>query len=234
MEAIVLAGGLGSRLGHLTKHTPKPMLPIRGIPFLRRLLVHLKKNGFAKVILAVSYKRQVIESYFSSSTGDNLPNIDFSIENEPLGTGGAIANALTLTSSNNVFVINGDSFLHLDYKKIYDFHILKMSDITIASCLISSAGRYGILVVNKDSRVVGFQEKGSVNQGVINGGVYILNVEKMRKKVTSITKKAFSFEEEVLSNSSLLLNTYAFKAEGYFLDIGVPGDYDRAQKELFI
>lgn len=233
MEAIILVGGLGTRLGELTKNIPKPMLPIRGVPFLERLLQFLKSKGFNRVILAIGYKKEVVESYFSGDDG-SLPEIVFSVESEPLGTGGAIAHALTLAQSENVFVLNGDSYLECDFIKMQDKHKNELSDITVASYFIKPSCRYGVMQVNEKGAILDFEEKGIKSEGLINGGVYLLNITSMQKSFEKIGKDIFSFEEEVLSNFKIGLNKYHVQMAGYFLDIGVPIDYEKAQKELFL
>ncbi|WP_319380102.1 nucleotidyltransferase family protein [Thiomicrorhabdus sp.] len=233
MEAIVLVGGLGTRLGALTKETPKPMLPIRGTPFLERLLVFLKEQGVKNVVLAVGYKREVVESYFSQKNND-LPEIRYSVENSPLGTGGAIAQAIQKTDSEKVFVLNGDSYLDLNFQEMADFHDRCQAEITIASYFIKPADRYGVMEVSDSCEVLNFSEKGVFQEGLINGGVYLLNTAALAEIFTNLSKEVFSFEEEVLSNSSLSLRKYHFQTQGYFLDIGIPADYARAQDELFV
>jgi len=232
MEAVVLVGGLGTRLGELTKSIPKPMLPIRGIPFLERLLTHLKANGFTKVILAVGYKSEVIKSFFSNSS-TNVPEIAYSTEASPLGTGGAIAQALDLVSSRDVFVLNGDSFLELDYGEMYRLHRSIFSDLTIASYFVEIADRYDLMAVTENQEVVGFQEKGKLQGGLINGGVYLLNVERFRKVFASLPATFFSFEEVIVSNPSLGLKKIHYETKGTFLDIGIISDFEYAQELLF-
>ena len=233
MEAIVLVGGLGTRLGDLTKDTPKPMLPIRGVPFLERLLLFLKSHGMQLAILAVGYKNNIIRSHFSS-LNRKLPEIVYSVEDLPLGTGGAIAQALAFVNSKHVFVLNGDSYLDVDFEKILDFHISKNSDVTIASYFIKPADRYGVMQVNGENKIISFKEKGRYEQGLINGGVYVLNVATIRDVFKRIDNNVFSFEEAVLVDRSLGLNKYHMQTRGYFLDIGVPSDYQKAQKVLFL
>lgn len=233
MEAIVLVGGLGTRLGELTKNTPKPMLPIRGIPFLERLLVYLKSNGFTRVILAVGYKKEIVESYFSM-LDDRCPEIIYSTEDEPLGTGGAISNAMTHVNSEQVFVLNGDSFLEVDFLAMLNTHVREHSDITIASYYIKPADRYGVMQVNEEQEVIAFEEKGMRTEGLINGGVYLLNQAVLRETFSKMSCPSFSFEEKILSDFSLGLKKVHFQTSGYFLDIGVPSDYQKAQQELFL
>ena len=232
MEAIILVGGLGSRLGELTKKDPKPMLPIRGVPFLDRLLQYLKAKGVSRVILAVGYKYEKIEGYFQCNIG-NWPDVSFSIESSPLGTGGAIAKAIRLTTESDVFVINGDSFLELDYAEALKTHKKTEADITVVSCSVSPADRYGVIKSDDSGKIIQFLEKGSVSKGVINGGIYILSRDKMILLLDNLSEKSFSFEFEVLEKQAAELEKYHFQSTGLFLDIGIPSDYYKAQELLF-
>jgi len=233
MEAIILVGGLGSRLGELTKNTPKPMLPIRGIPFLNLLLQDLKSRGFHKVILATGYKKNVIHSYFSN-IDDSLPMISYSHEEKPLGTGGGIMKAFSQVLSDHVFVLNGDSYLDVNFSRMHEQHIATCSDITLASYYMDSADRYGVLSSSLDSRVLKFNEKGKSDKGIINGGIYLLRVSCLQKVFARMKREIFSFEEDILSFFTSDLSIFHFQSAGYFIDIGVPEDYARAQKELFL
>ena len=114
------------------------------------------------------------------------------------------------------------------------FHQEKNSDITIASCFVKPADRYGVMNVDRSGKVVNFLEKGIVNEGLINGGVYILNKKKFSTYFDSLNQLNFSFEELVLSNNDLGIKKYHFLTNGYFLDIGVPADYLKAQTDLFV
>ena len=232
MEAIVLVGGLGTRLGSLTKHTPKPMLPIRGVPFIECLLVQLKRKGIIRVVLATGYKSHAIQSHFAN-VSSNLPEIIYSIEDSPLGTGGATRNALRNINSDMVFVLNGDSYLDINYKRMLNFHSIIQADITIASHFFCSSERYGFMNVTDDSEVLSFCEKGIKAEGWINGGVYLISASTIGAVFASISELRFSFEKDILSNNSLRLKKYHFPVEGYFIDIGVPEDLERAQSELF-
>ena len=232
MEAIVLVGGLGTRLGALTKNTPKPMLPIRGMPFLERFLQHLKLRGFKKTVLATGYKSEVIESYFHSNS-PSLPDIEISLEDEPLGTGGAIAKALEKVTTDEVTIFNGDSYLDVDFAALSDAHLLKQADITIASRYVDPANRYGVLSYDKHSRVIAFEEKGISASGFINGGVYLCQTKSLEVISTPFNGCPFSFEEDVLTQQLSLMKIFHFPSNGFFIDIGVPEDYERAQKELF-
>ena len=232
MEAIVLVGGLGTRLGALTKNTPKPMLPIRGVPFLERLLQNLKLCGFKKAVLATGFKSEVIESNFNSNS-QLFPEIEISFEDEPLGTGGAIALALEKITSEEVTIFNGDSYLDVDHKAFWDAHLLKQADITIASRYVDPANRYGVLNYDEHSRVIAFEEKGISTTGFINGGVYLCQTKILKEIFKPFNGRAFSFEEDILTKKLSLMKVYHFSSKGFFIDIGVPEDYERAQVELF-
>jgi D-glycero-alpha-D-manno-heptose 1-phosphate guanylyltransferase len=130
--------------------------------------------------------------------------------------------------------MNGDSYLQVDFKKMEVFHNQRMSDITIASYFISPADRYGVMQVNEEFEIELFKEKGKCDQGIINGGVYILNVESLNRIFSSIKNSSFSFEDVVLANQCNKLKKFHFQTDGYFLDIGIPADFEKAQKELFI
>ena len=116
LEAIVLAGGLGTRLKSVVSNVPKPMAPIGDKPFLEYILKYLKKNGITRAILSVGYKSEIIEEYF----GNNFEGIDlvYSVEKEPLGTGGAIKKAMSKVKSNQVYIINGDTFFDINLKSL--------------------------------------------------------------------------------------------------------------------
>ena len=147
MEAIILAGGLGTRLSHIVKDVPKPMAPVAGRPFLEYILDYLIENDIKRVILATGYKHEIIEQHF----GNLYKNIEiiYSVENEPLFTGGAIKKALSKCKENNVFIINGDTYFNVDLKEMKKFHIESNSEITIATKLMYDFERYGTVVLSK-------------------------------------------------------------------------------------
>lgn len=223
MEAIVLAGGFGTRLSHIVSDVPKPMAPVYGQPFLKYIFKYLSKNGVKHIILAVGYKADAIQKYF----GDNYQgiNITYSIEDTPLGTGGAIKKALDCCEEENVFIINGDTYFDVDLKKMKIFHNDKSSYLSIAVKPMSNFERYGAVVIEKDM-IKKFAEKKPTIEGKINGGIYLIN----SKIMSSIGQKSFSFEKVILERG--LVEIYAFESNGYFIDIGVPEDYYRAQVDF--
>ena len=217
MEAIVLAGGFGTRLSTVVSDVPKPMAPINGRPFLEYLLNDLSEKGINRVILAVGYKKEIIKSHFK----EKYKNIDiiYSDEDIPLGTGGAIKKALTLAKGEDIFVINGDTFFDVSLKEMYQFHKKNNSKLTLAIKEMEKFDRYGSLILEGD-KIIKFEEKKYIDKGYINGGIYLINKELLKKE-----EESFSFEKEILENEKFMIEKYGYKSEGYFIDIGVPKDY---------
>ncbi|MCY9664837.1 nucleotidyltransferase family protein [Paenibacillus alginolyticus] len=226
MEAIVLAGGFGTRLRSVVSNVPKPMAPVGGIPFLCYILDYLKKFGISRVVLSTGYKHEIIEDYFGKAyRGIELV---YSVENEPLGTGGAIRVALEKVKSNEVFVLNGDTFFQVDLHKMREFQTSKNADLSISLKLMNHFDRYGTVEVSLD-RIIAFHEKKITAAGMINGGIYLLKSNLFNNIVLP---DKFSFESQFLQLYLNKLQFYGYLSEGYFIDIGVPEDYMRAQKEI--
>lgn len=226
MEAIILAGGLGTRLAARVSGMPKAMAPVAGRPFLEILLNQLRRNGCTRVLLSVGYLSSVIREHFGSSFGEM--QIEYSIEEAPLGTGGAIRRTLKLAREDAVLVLNGDTFLDADYAEMLRFHRAAGGAMSMAIVHQPDIARYGGVVV-REGRVAGFEEKGRSGPGWINAGAYVLN--RNIDWPAGLAEK-FSFEKDVMMPHVAELAPAAFAVNCFFLDIGVPEDYDRAQKEL--
>lgn len=226
MEAIVLAGGLGTRLAGRLNGVPKPMVSIAGRPFLEVLLKQLKRAGCERVVLSVGHLHNVIQDFFGASF--NGMHLEYAIESVPLGTGGAIRLALQQAQEESVLVLNGDTFLDADYKALLRFHAIEQSSLTIAIAHVANAARYGRMQVN-DNRIVGFEEKGRSGPGWINAGAYAIG--RNFEWPLALPEK-FSFEFDILSPEIGRLLPAAYPVNGFFLDIGLPEDLDRAQTEL--
>lgn len=223
-EAIILAGGLGTRLAKTVQDKQKVMAPAGGRPFLAYVLKDLKNKGFSKAVLAVSYHHEQIKDCFGSEyEGIKL---SYSVENEPLGTGGAIKKALSLCDGNTVSVINGDTFFDVDYKKLYDFHIKNNASVTLAAKQMPDCTRHSTLSINENGKIIEFKEKKPQKTGFINGGVYIVNRDVLEK----FSETRFSFEKDILEKMTDGL--FALKEDGYFIDMGVPEAYFRANTEI--
>lgn len=227
MEAIILAGGAGRRLQSVVKDMPKPMADINGRPFLCYLLDYLSFQGITKILLSVGYKYEIIQDYFGLQY--KTLDIRYVIEDKPLGTGGAIRKALELISGDEAVVLNGDTFFNLDLRKMVDFHHVENSILTIAVKPMHNFERYGTVII-KDSRVFGFEEKTFRQFGYINGGIYI--IKKAVSEFFDYDRDAFSFEIDFLHKKIADTHPSAFISDSYFVDIGIPEDYRKAQEEL--
>lgn len=224
MQAIVLAGGLGTRLRSVVTDLPKPMAPVAGRPFLAWILDRLSHAGFGRVVLAVGYRHEIIEQKFGRAWRG--VELHYSVEAQPLGTGGAIRLAADRTDARPVFVLNGDTFLGLDYRAMLQAHLQGRERMSLAACRVHDAGRYGALAL-LDGHVRGFLERGRAGPGVINGGTYLLS----QSVLDRIPHGApFSFEQQLLVPEVGAIRPAAFVTEGLFVDIGVPEDYARAQQ----
>ncbi len=226
MEAIVLAGGLGTRLASRLYGLPKPMAPVVGRPFLEILLTQLRRSGCTRVLLSVGHQHTVIQDHFGASF-HGMP-IDYVIESSPLGTGGAIRLALAEAREESVLVLNGDTFLDADYAAMLRFHEAEGAAVTLAVVHCADVSRYGSVII-EGQRVVGFQEKGNSGPGYISAGTYVL--ARNLAWPHGLAEK-FSIETDFFVPEVARLRPAAFKVNGFFLDIGIPEDYDRTQTEL--
>ncbi len=230
MEAIVLAGGFGTRLSSRLVDRPKPMALVAGRPFLAILLDRLVQSGCTRVLLSVGHLRSVIMDAFKESYR-GVP-ITYVVEEAPLGTGGAIQKALNFCREDCALVLNGDTYVDLDDAALWAFHRAGNSAITIAVAQVADSGRYGRVRMERRRNaeyVAGFEEKGQSGEGWINAGVYALKREFPWPRQVA---EQFSFEKDVLAPCIESLRPLAFRHTGYFLDIGVPEDLDRAEIEL--
>jgi len=226
MEAIILAGGLGTRLAARLHGLPKSMAPVAGRPFLEILLAQLQRAGCARVLLSVGHLHAVIQARFGASfVGMSLAYV---IEESPLGTGGAIRNTLPLAEENSVLVLNGDTFLNADYAAMLRFHLAEAAPLTMAVTRQPDIARYGGVVI-ESRRITGFEEKGRSGPGWINAGVYVF--DRQIEWPPDLPQK-FSIETDFLAPHVARLLPAAYEVDGFFLDIGVPEDLDRAQTEL--
>lgn len=230
MEVVILAGGLGTRLRSvLGDEIPKCMAPIAGRPFLWYLLKYLTRYNVSHVVLSVGHLRHTIIDWVDKH-GAEFPFVfDYSVEKTPLGTGGGIKLALSKTSGNDVLVLNGDTYFDVDLNSFYEQHCKCLSSVSLALKPMEKFDRYGAVEVDQRHIIEVFREKQYCKVGLINGGVYLINKQNTDYK-TLPTK--FSFEKEVLEPGVQNHNIYGFDFEGYFIDIGIPEDYVRANEEL--
>ena len=227
MEAIVLAGGLGSRLRSVISDLPKPMAPVHDRPFLSYILDFLKESGVKKVVLAVGYKAKTIQDYFQNDYKGI--SISYSLEEEPLGTGGAILKALNQTQNPTVLIINGDTFFKISLQELYQFHSERNAHLTLAARQVENSDRYGSLVLGSGARITGFNEKSLSSNSPINGGIYLID----KKFLESLDlPEKFSFEKDLLEKHFQTCEFYGKVEDAPFIDIGIPEDYAFAQSQL--
>lgn len=226
-EAIVLAGGLGTRLRSEVQDLPKAMAPINGQPFLEYQLAFLARQGIQKVYLAVGYKSEAIVDHFGAKY--RSISLEYVQEEEPLGTGGAVVQALVPTTTEAVLICNGDTMFSADLQAMYAFHMEKGADFTMALKYLEKFSRYGTVRQNTQHQIEGFEEKKYKENGWINGGIYILNKSTIS---TMDFPVKFSLESEFLEKKYKELSFYGFESNAYFLDIGVPSDYKKAQDDF--
>ncbi|TBR40361.1 MULTISPECIES: nucleotidyltransferase family protein [Dyella] len=222
-EAIILAGGFGTRLQSVVRDVPKPLAPVAGRPFLAWLLDQLAGQGVRRAVLATGYLADVVESTLGSDW--HGMKLVYSREEQPLGTGGAIAKAASAVSGKRAFVLNGDTHLALDYARLGQLAIGGASPITMALASVDDVGRYGAVMLSGD-RVTGFSEKGGHGPGMINAGVYDIDLASLSAE---FPHGPFSFEQDVLVPAAAKGRVRAFTQTSRFIDIGIPEDFERAQ-----
>jgi len=226
-EAIILAGGLGTRLRSVVSSVPKCMAPVAGNPFLHFVIEFLLEQGIDKIVFSVGYKSEAIIKYVN----EQYPklNAQFSIEEEPLGTGGAVKLACSKATEKNVLIMNGDTLFKIDVQNLMAFHTTHGADCTLTLKPMQHFNRYGVVELNNDNRIASFKEKQQYEFGLINGGIYALNVAGFLQEALP---QKFSFEKDYLEQYFEKRKMYGDVQDKYFIDIGIPEDFERAQTEL--
>ncbi|MFW5705588.1 MAG: nucleotidyltransferase family protein [Bacteroidota bacterium] len=227
-EAVILAGGLGTRLREVINEVPKSMAPVNGRPFLEYQMDYLHVYGIQRIILSVGYLREAIMKHFGNKYRDI--HIDYAIEAEPMGTGGGLKLAMQQAEAANVPVLNGDTFFMVDFRKLLDFHRSKESVLTLVLREMEDVSRYGAIERDENYRITGFWEKSAkAGKGFINGGVYLINRNFFLKQ--NLPDK-FSLEKDFFEKIYKIRNIYGTLCRQYFIDIGVPEDYAKAQHDF--
>lgn len=222
-ESIILAGGFGTRLKSISGDTPKPMVKVGGSPFLYILMKNLEKQGCKNIIISTHYNSDFI---IDSILKDNPVrcNVDFAIEEKPLGTGGAIKFASNKISSDKFIVLNGDTYNNIKYLEFLDYS--RKTDILISAVKIANPDRFGIIELDSNKNVLSLNSSSKTFNGIINSGTYAIK----KSTIQTFKKNMFSFEDDFLRDFK-----GTFKAHinnNTFIDIGIPEDYERAC-ELF-
>lgn len=222
-EAIVLVGGLGTRLRPVVEDVPKPLAPVAGRPFLAWILDHLAAEGIRHVILASGHMAEQVEHRIGRRWRDI--DVEYSVESEPLGTGGALRLAAKRLRTGAAHAINGDTFLRYHPADLERAVRMADAELGLALAQVEDAARYGA-VESEAGWVTGFKEKGRSGPAWINAGCYFLT-ERAMARLPDMPR--FSFEHEVLEPLARQRRVLGFGATRDFIDIGVPEDYRRAQ-----
>ena len=226
-EVIILAGGLGTRLRDTVPDLPKCMALVNGFPFIGHVINHLKKEGVERFIFSLGYKH----GYFNSFLNEILYPFQYElcIEEEPLGTGGAIQFASLFAENNDVLITNGDTLFNVNIDALSKQHFVSDSQCTLSLKPMKKFERYGVVEVDEQQKIVSFKEKKYYETGLINGGVYALNIDSLKAK--SLPRK-FSFEKNYLEAFYSENKFFATIQDEYFIDIGIPEDYEKAAIDL--
>ena len=227
MQAILLCGGMGTRLRSVVSDRPKPMADICGKPFLQYLLEMLREKGITEVIFALGYMGEMIEEYFQDGSAFGL-QIAYSYEEDPLGTGGAIRNALPKIMEEEVLVLNADTYFPMDYQGLYRFHQENDGDFSLATRAVPDISRYGAVRRDAAGRILAWNEKledgGQPLAGEINGGIYVMK----KSLIAEIPEGKQSLEQDCVPKwLSEGKRIFGLPFDGYFMDIGIPKDYQQ-------
>jgi len=226
VKALLLVGGRGTRLRSIVPSMPKPLAPVGDRPFLELLIRQLRIQHIRNVVLCTGYQAEQIKHIFGDGSKLDVA-IEYSRELEPMGTAGAVRLARRyLQQLDGFLVLNGDSFLEIDFRRLIDFHYTHGGVATIAAVAVPNADRYGAIATDTNGRITTFAEKsGEPGPGLINAGIYVFGM----KVLEHIPEGPASLERDVLPNL-LSHGAYAFEQHGMFIDIGTPADYARAQQ----
>lgn len=203
------------------------MAPVNGKPFLHYVIQYLQQQAITHFIFSLGYKHEIISSWLE----ENHTNMDYAIvlEDEPLGTGGAILKSCESVRGQHAIVTNGDTLFTASLSALSHFHIHTNAHCSLALKPMQNFDRYGVVTTNAAGRVTSFLEKKHYEQGLINGGIYALQVEYFGQPAWP---EKFSFEKDYLEKNVTSGNLFGLEQDAYFIDIGIPEDFERAQDEL--
>jgi D-glycero-alpha-D-manno-heptose 1-phosphate guanylyltransferase len=216
---------MGTRLRSVVAELPKCLAPVAGRPFLAWLLDDLRGAGFDHIILSLGYRHEAVEDWVATLPGRD--SITFVVEKEPLGTGGGVRLALEQAREERVFVLNGDTYFGVDFRAMQSFHQQSSAKATLALKPMRDFDRYGEVLCDEDGSVTAFREKQPCAAGLINGGIYLLRRDALRAM-----PERFSLEKDYFEPLAAAGALAGFRSDGYFIDIGIPEDYARAQRDF--
>lgn len=218
-ECVILAGGFGTRLKSISGNIPKPMVKVGDSPFLYKLMRNLEEQGCNNIVISTHFEADYIIKNISHDKPVSC-NIDFVVEDQPLGTGGAIKFASEKIKSDKFIVINGDTYHDLDY---LDFiQNSNHSDLLISAVKVDNCSRYGSISVDSEYNIISLYTNSISTSGVINSGTYAIK----KSDIQSFNADIFSFEDDFLKTYQGKFKAYI--NENIFIDIGIPEDYHRA------
>lgn len=226
-ECIILAGGLGTRLQSVVNDVPKCMASVAKEPFLSHIFDYLEAQQFDHIILSLGYKSEVVLDWLK--TQDRSFNVSYVIESKALGTGGAIRYAFSKVISDKAFILNGDTFFNIETSKMFDLQGALRTDILIALKPMFNFDRYGSVEIDKVGRITRFVEKKHIDEGLINGGVYLIKKDIFENLDLP---EFFSFEKEILEGRTTQLQIFGMPFDKYFIDIGIPSDFEKANQDF--
>jgi len=229
VKAILLAGGRGTRLQSVVSDLPKPMAPVCDVPFLEILLKNLIAQGIDEITLSVGYRHEMIADYFGESF-QGVP-VDYVVEDIPLGTGGALRKAMQGKTDNSpCFVCNADTFIEANLSEMYRGYLASGMDVGMLLKPMDDVSRYGRVTLDSaQKKIIRFEEKSGSESGFVNMGIYLLHPDLFGQFKLADT---FSLEQDLFIKELQNISFFPWITEGYFIDIGVPEDYQRAQTEL--
>ena len=228
MQAVLLAGGLGTRLKSVVSDRPKPMALIEGKPFMEYVIHELSRHGITEIIFAVGYKGSMVEEYFGDGRKFGV-TVSYAYEEELLGTAGAIKNAGRFITEDYFYVLNADTFYQIDYGRLLRIRQEKALDMALVLRQVPDVSRYGKAALT-DGLLTAFNEKTEEpGPGTINGGIYLLS----RKLLEEIPAGKVSLENEMIPRwLSEGRRLGGFVNDGYFIDIGIPEAYFQFQEDV--
>lgn len=226
-ECIILAGGLGTRLRSEVADLPKCLAPVAGKPFLYWVIEYQLRQKISSFVFSLGYMHEKIESFIT----ENYPSLDvkFVVESEPMGTGGAIRLAMQSCTEENVQVINGDTIFETNSQRLLYYHMENKAACTLALKPMKKYDRYGSVETDEHMNIVSFTEKKYMEEGSINGGVYIIN--RLSFQQIDLPEK-FSFEKDYLEKYNGAQKMIGVNDDGYFIDIGIPEDFKKANHDF--
>lgn len=229
MDVIILAGGLGTRLRSVVSDLPKCLAPVNDRPFLYYLFQYLKGYNIDRVILSVGYLHEQVQEWVSSARSLFPFEVLYAVEKTPLGTGGGVRLAMSYADTDNVLILNGDTFFYVDLLKMSSSHLSSGKPVTVALKYLENFDRYGSVELDGNGMVAAFHEKHYCDKGFINGGVCMI---KREPEMFDGMPDKFSFETMLLEPYAASLRVNGFVDDGYFIDIGIPEDYEKACMDL--